>query len=268
MSFQRYPLSTLQKVSQYVRSVLTVPAGYGKAATAIDADADFTPDSLDSLGDLFRLGDLPEDHLPAPNQEGRWYLSTLDGADALNKLPGLWLKPGIRLVTYLQQQPDAGQGLTWAVPELLSTTEYLESAIAQANQTNQPPRPSGALPSVMGALEGDGSLASFLASSVFLREIREFGRYGKNTRWSHHRFVSDIPSKVDWQWRTQLPKDFAPKVVTLPDEQIVVEFFSCRTVPPIALFRHVDRYQPNSYQPQNTDQVIAVMASKSAPTRS
>lgn len=262
MSFQRYPLATLQKVSQHIRDALVLPTGYGQTETADEKNEDFIPNSLESLGDLFRIGDLPEDQLPAPNQEGRWYLSTLDGADALNKLPGLWLKPGIRLVTYLQQQPNAGHGLTWAVPELLSTTEYLENAIAQANQTQQPPRPAGALASVMEALEGDGSLASFLAASVFLREIREFGRFGKTTRWSHHRFVASPPTKVSWQWRTKPPQDLAPKVVVLPDTQIVVEFFSCRVVPPIALFRHVDRYQANSYQPKNVDQVIAVVASK------
>ncbi|NJL44870.1 MAG: hypothetical protein HC922_02200 [Leptolyngbyaceae cyanobacterium SM2_3_12] len=52
------------------------------------------PDSLDALGGLFRAGDLPEDQLPAPNTEGRWFVSMVDPADALVKFSGLWVRPG------------------------------------------------------------------------------------------------------------------------------------------------------------------------------
>ncbi|MBD0267153.1 MAG: hypothetical protein ICV77_02555 [Cyanobacteria bacterium Co-bin8] len=261
MSFQRYPLSTVQKVSQFIRETLVLPAVEPSALSTTAEPEWLQPDSLDALGDLFRVGDPAEETIPAPNDEGRWYISTIDPADALFKLPGLWTKAGIRLVTYLQRQPEGGLGLTWAMPELLSTTEHLEAAIATAG-TN-PPHPVGALPNVVEALEGDGSLSSFLSASIFLRELREFGRFGNQARWTHHRFVDAVPPKANWQWRTKPPQDLAPKVVTLPDGQIVVEFFSCRVVKPIALFRHVDRYSPNSYQAQNADQVIAVIATPS-----
>lgn len=263
MSFQRYPLATVQKVSQVIREALVTPTTtpqqlISKELSQEDDTEEATlPDSLDALGDLFRLGDIPEDNLPAPNAEGRWYISTVDPAQALFKIPGLWTRAGIRLITYLQCQPDGGVGMTWALPELLSTTEYLEEAIATANGPH-PPQPKGALPNVVEALEGDGSLSSFLSASIFLRELKEFGRFGKHARWTHHRFVDSLPSQVNWQWRTNAPQDFAPKVVTLPDGQVVVEFFSCRVLKPIALFRHVDRYASNSYQSQNADQVIAV----------
>lgn len=263
MSFQRYPLATVQKVSQFIREALVLPTvNQATDAPASDESPEsLEPDSLDALGDLFRVGDTPQDSGPAPNVEGRWYVSTVDPAEALLKLPGLWIRAGIRLVTYLQQQPDGGLGLTWALPELLSTTEQLEAAIAAAKGT-QPPQPRGALPTVVEALEGDGSLSSFLAASIFLRELKEFGRFGKQARWSHHRFVDQAPPQANWQWRTQMPKDFAPKVVTLPDGQVVVEFFSCRVIQPIALFRHVDRYGSSSYQSQTADQVIAVAVPK------
>jgi hypothetical protein len=43
-----------------------------------------------------------------------------------------------------------------------------------------------------------------------------------------------------------------------------VEFYSCRVQKPIALFRHVDRYPPNSYMANNQDQVIAVAGAPAA----
>ncbi|NMF84466.1 hypothetical protein [Nodosilinea sp. P-1105] len=264
MSFQRYPLATVQKVSQLVRETLVLPPHeqpcHQADGSPTVADDTMLPDSLNALGDLFRAGDMPEDNLPAPNAEGRWFVSTMDPAEALSKLPGLWLQPGIRLVSYLRQDHQGGIGVTVALPSLLSTIEQLETAIDKATQTGQPPSPMGILPSLMASLDGDGSLSSFLSASVFIREVREFGRFGQYARWAHHRLVNAPPAKVTWQWRTKAPEDFSPKVVLRQDSEIVVEFYSCRIHKPIALFRHFDRYPPNSYTAQNQDQVIAVPA--------
>jgi hypothetical protein len=40
---------------------------------------------------------------------------------------------------------------------------------------------------------------------------------------------------------------------------VMVEFFSCRVVPPIALFRHLDQYVVKSYRPKTNDQVVALL---------
>ncbi len=230
--------------------------------STVDLDEDSEdgplPDSLNALGDLFRVGDMPEDNVPAPNAEGRWFVSTIDPSEALVKLPGLWMRPGIRMVTYLRQDANGGMGATVALPGLLSTTEYLEEAIAQVTQADQAPSPMGALPSLMAGVEGDGSLASFLSASIFAREVREFGRFGRYARWVHHRFVTAPPQQIAWQWRTKTPEDFSPKVVLRQNNEVVVEFYSCRVQKPIALFRHLDRYPPNSYTAENQDQVVAV----------
>ncbi|WOD38140.1 hypothetical protein [Nodosilinea sp. E11] len=259
MSFQRYPLSTVQKVSQFIRETLVLPPHEQQPGTiAVEADEDGPlPDSLNALGDLFRVGDMPEDNIPAPNAEGRWFVSTIDPAEALAKLPGLWIRPGIRLVTYLRQDSNGGLGNTVALPGLLSTTEYLEDAISKVT-ADQPPAPMGALPSLMAGIEGDGSLASFLAASIFTREVREFGRFNRYARWTHHRFVAAPPPQIPWQWRTKIPEDFSPKVVLRQDAEVIVEFYSCRVQKPIALFRHLDRYPPNTYTANNQDQVVAV----------
>jgi hypothetical protein len=278
MSFQRYPIATVQKVSQFIRETLVLPSvsplplsatdSFSNGSSGSEDDTEpWEPDSLDALGDLFRIGDDLEEQVPAPNVEGRWYISTINPGDSLLKLPGLWLRAGIRLVTYLQRYTDGGVGMTWALPELLSTTEYLDAAIESAGQGTEPPHPIGALTNLTDALEGDGSLSSFLSASIFLREVREFGRFGPQARWTHHRFVAEPPPKVTWQWRTKPPQDFSPKVVTLSDGQIVVEFFTCRVMKPIALFRHVDRYPATSYHAQTADQVIAIVGSPNPPGR-
>lgn len=263
MAFQRYPLPTVQKVSQLIRETLVLPMAETPVKEAAPEDSDSVPDSLDALGDLFRVGDELEENLPAPNTEGRWFVSTLDPSEVLGKLPGLWLAPGIRLVTYLRQDKDGGMGITVALPSLLSTTERLESAIESASP-DQAPSPMGALPNLMRGIEGDGSLASFLSASIFIREIREFGRFGRYTRWTHHRFVAAVPPRLTWQWRTKMPEDFSPKVVLRPDSEVIVEFYTCRVQKPIALLRHIDRYPPNSYTATNQDQVIAVAGAPAA----
>jgi hypothetical protein len=261
MSFQRYPLSTVQKVSQFLRETLTLP-DYEQnpvVAPVDEADDDLVPENLNALGDLFRVGDMPEDNVPAPNKEGRWFVSTVDPSEALSKLPGLWIRSGIRLVTYLKQDNNGGVGYTVALPDRLSSTEQLESAIEKAEQANQLPQPMGTLENIMESIEGDGSLSSFLSASIFAREIREFGRFGGYARWTQHRFVTEPPPKVPWQWRAKTPEDFSPKVVLRPNAEVIVEFYSCRVQKPIALLRHVDRYPPNSYIAASQDQVVAVV---------
>lgn len=263
MAFQRYPLPTVQKVSQLIRETLVLPMVDAQAKEAISQDDESLPDSLDALGDLFRVGDDLEENLPAPNTEGRWFVSTLDPSEVLGKLPGLWLAPGIRLVTYLRQDKEGGMGNTVALPSLLSTTERLEAAI-ESMASDQVPNPMGALPNLMGGIEGDGSLASFLSASILIRELREFGRFGRYSRWTHHRFVDAVPAKLPWQWRTKMPEDFSPKVVLRPDSEVIVEFYTCRVQKPVALFRHVDRYPPNSYLSNTQDQAIAVAGAANA----
>jgi len=262
MSFQRYPLTAIQKISQLIREALVLPPDEQQPNPAAGQDSvedENVPDSLNALGDLFRVGDMPEDKLPAPNKEGRWFISTVEPAEAVAKLPGLWTRPGIRLVTYLRQDIKGGIGATIAIPGILSSTEQLELAIEKVTKDSPNPTPEGSLNNLMEVLEGDGSLASFLAASIFMREIREFGRFGAYARWVHHRYVNAPPPKVTWQWRTKVPEDFSPKVVLRPDGEVIVEFYSCRVQKPVALFRHLDCYAPNSYLAKNQDQVIAVM---------
>ncbi|MEO1093432.1 MAG: hypothetical protein AAFX01_00855 [Cyanobacteria bacterium J06638_28] len=267
MALQVFSLEIVQKVRQHIHAQLTLPPTEHQPITHDDEAAstvNVEPASLDALGDLFRVGGFASDDTPAPNDEGRWFVSTIDPAAAIVKLPGLALKSGVRLVTYLQRRPEGGMGVTWALPELMSTTAHLETAIESAGSGSIPPHPKGALGNVMEGIEGEKTPASFIAASLLLRELKELGRSGTHCRWSQHRLITSIPTKQPWQWLTKVPTDLSPKVKIQDNNVVLVEFFSCRIAAPVTLFRHLDEYTLKSYRPKTHDRVIALLEKKSA----
>lgn len=262
MALHTFSIETLQKVRHHICVQLALPSSEqyppGEEDRAI-ATGYPEPASLDALGDLFRVGGGADEEAPAPNAQGRWFLSTIDPAAAVSRLPGLSLKPRVRLVTYLQRRPGSGMGVTWALPDFLSTTVDLEAALRTVGTGSIPPHPKGALSHVMDSMTGAHTPVSFLVASLLSRELRELGRTGPNRRWSQHRLISEIPTKPIWQWRIQAPKNLFPKVQLQADHSAWVEFFSCRMVAPVSIFRHLDHYEVNSYRPKAYDQVIALL---------
>lgn len=259
MSVKKIPLEAIQKVRQLIKDALVLPDSENnpELRTATGNEAEIPePDSLDALGDLFKFASPPEESVPGPNKEGRWFVSVATPSAALLKLPGLQLKPGLRLITYLQRTVDSGAGITYAIPEPFSTTAQLEEALVGSSAT-QPPQPLGALANVMEAIEGDRSHPSFIIASILYRELQEFGALGKRCDWSHHRMISAAPTQVKWQWRGEMPKDFSPKVLLLPDGRAAAEFFTCRVAAPISIVRHVDQYPATEYRAKAVSQVIA-----------
>ena len=217
------------------------------------------PSSLGALGDLFRVGSAPSELVSTPNLEGRWFISTAEPGAVFTRLPGLQLKPGFKLVTYLWRTESSGLGVTWALPEHLSDTARLEEALQSANDAENPPYPEGALLNLMAAIQGDRSATSFVTASILQRELKEFGLSGDQCDWLHHRFISNVPQQRQWQWRMKAPSDLVPKVRVLADGQAAVEFFSCRVVPPIGIYRHVDHYPVGHYTAKSINQPIATV---------
>lgn len=258
MSIQIVPLETLQKIRQYLKSTLVLPVGENNPQSgSLTADEEPPePDSLGELGGLFNFGGAPELETHAPNANGKWFVSAANPGAALLKLPGLRLKPEMRLVTYLYRLPQEGVGVTWAVPEALSTTAQLQVVLDQ-DLKGLPPQPAGALTSAMEAIEGDRSPLSFIIASLLQRELQEFGASGKRQDWSHHRLVSGLPAQVPWQWHTNPPKDLSPKVLIYPDGRAAIEFFSCRIVNPVAIFQHIDQYPATGYNSMQKSRAIA-----------
>jgi len=259
MSTQRIPLDTLQKVRQYLKTLLALPESENRPLTAALADPALLaePDSLAGLGDLFRIGGGIDEGIPKPNNRGEWYVSVMDPGVAFMKLPGLQLRSGYRLATYLYRQGEEGVGKTWAIPEAMSTTANLEKALSNAGTEQEPPKPLGCLEDISLAIEGNNSASSYVYASLLRRELQEFGALGKRGRWSKHTLISSIPQQLQWQWQREV-KDLSPKVGILPDGRTIVEFFTCRVVPSIAIFQHLDQYSAGEYLPKSIDRPVAI----------
>ncbi len=268
MTTQIIPLESLQKIQKFLRSTLVLPAA--ELSPGLNATSDLVgtmpvPTSLSGLGDLFRVGSSLEDGGSMPNDQGQWFLSIVDPATTINRLPGLSVKPGFRLATYLLRSREQGWGQTIALPEKLAGTAQLAAALAAADQAKNPPQPVGALPDLMAAIAGDEQPMSFMIASILRRELQEFGCLGEEQQmWHRHRYIAAAPTQARWQWRTEAAPDLRPRIRILPDDRIAVEFFSCRVHPSIAIFQHLDQYEIGSYVAQSIDRPLAFAEQKAA----
>lgn len=268
MSTQRVPLEALQKIRQHLRSTLVVPEIENHPNLYANADEPPAPESLDELGSLFHFGSSLKIAPQMPNNQGRWFISSINPGAALIRLPGIRLKPEFRLISYFYRLHDEGIGATWALPEHLSTTSHLEKALISAGGRKQLPKPEGALEDCMDAIDGDRSPPSFIVAALLRRELLEIGRIGRAANWTHHRLIDAIPGQLSWQWRIEMPKDFSPKVRVFPDQRVAIEFFTCRTVAPIVIFQHVDSYPIGQYRAKSLDRPIAIAQISSPPASS
>lgn len=258
MSTQRVPLEVLQKIRQHFKTALIVPESENQPEMYLGRDEPPTPESLEELGSLFHFGSSLEEAIQMPNRQGQWFISASNPGTVLMKLPGLKLKPKLRLISYLYRLGEDGSGATWALPEALSTTSHLEKALLSASGYDTPPKPEGALTDFMDAIDGDQSPLSFVIASLLRRELLEFGNVGCRAAWSHHQLMNSLPLLSSWQWRVEAPKNYSPKIRVFSDGRVAVEFFSCRTVAPIAVFQHVDQYVAGEYRAKSIDRAIAL----------
>lgn len=261
MTIQKIPLDSIQKIRQHIKGVLALPESENhprSLSSYEEVDELPEPDSISDLGALFNFGGVVEETTYAPNTKGQWFISSVNPGDALMKLPGLRLKNNLRMVCYLHRTANDGIGVIWAMPESLSTTAQLEQALAGSRDRNSPPHPAGALGDVMEAIEGDHSPATYVVASILKRELKELGALGKSCNWTHHRLINAVPEQVQWQWKMETPKDFSPKVKFFPDGKTAIEFFTCRVVPPVAIFQHIDQYPNGQYKATCLDRPIAI----------
>jgi hypothetical protein len=258
MAVHKFPVASVHKVRHYLRRHLLIPPLEDQPAPPALEEVP-EPVSLDGLGQLFRIGSSQEEAFSTPNREGRWFISTADAGAVFAHLPMLRLKPGFHLVTYLYRTTTSGVGMTWAVPAPFSTTAHLEEALKAAGDAQTPPYPERALLNVMAAVAGDQSPLSFITASLLQRELQEFGYSGDAGQWCHHRLIGAAPPQRTWQWQIKPPVDLTPKVRRLSDGQTTVEFFTGRVVPPVGLFRHMDRYPVGHYVAKVTNQAVATV---------
>jgi hypothetical protein len=263
MIIQRIPLETLKKVRQYIQDTLSLSETERQPKTWSQLNENSEPpepESLDDLSGIFTFGGLSVEDCADSTSRHCWFISTVNPADALLKLPGLSLKTAFRLISYLYRSGEDGVGLVFAVPESHSTMAQLEKPLQNCKDLMHLPKPDRALPQFMDAIDGDRSPLSFAIASIFRRELQEFGALGKRCQWSHHQLVDTLPSQLNCQWRVNSPpRDLSIKVKVLPDGQAAVEFFTYCSGNPIVIYRHLDQYPAQRYQPNSMDKAIALI---------
>lgn len=262
MSIQNFPLASIQKVRSYIQKSLSITASDAHLTVAARTNDVPEPESIDELSGIFTFGATSPPDTAVLTVADKWFVSTVNPAAPLLKLPGLRLKPGFRLVGYLYRTVESGAGVVWAVPEMLSTMNHLEARLKGSHSMAHIPRPDGALGNFMDAIEGDRSAVSFVIASLLRRELQEFGALGDRRSWNHHDLIADVPANLSWQWRADPPKSFLPKVRMFPDGQVAVEFFTCRRTVPNTLYRHLDRYPAQQYRGDSLDKSLAVARSE------
>ncbi len=263
------PIAKLEALRQHLAQTLQLSLLENEPQIVLDESGgggtrvlEDPPATVGALGDMFWAATMQPGAL-GPNVEGRWFLSSLNPAQALLQVPNLWLKPGLRLVTYLLRTPDGGLGQTCAVPDAVYNTLKLEQALPEDAEWHYPPFPEGALQQMMEAFEGDRSPLSFLVASLWRRELQELGAKGRDRDWSYHRLVERPPLDWSWDWKGDRAEQFSrtqdlrPRLRSLADGGWQVEFFTVRTKAPHLLICHLDTYGPQGYGSKTQDQVVA-----------
>lgn len=257
MPTQIFPLASIQKVRRYIQNSLLLTESQTLQVVAVPDDIP-EPESIDALSGIFSFGTNSLVDTAATRGRGNWFVSTVNPAAPLLKLPGLKLKSGFRLVSYLYRAPGEGTGIVWAVPETLSTTEQLVAILKSSDGIADVPKPAGALEHFMDAIEGDRSPGSFMIASLLRRELQEFGSLGDRHTWNRHELIAAVPPNISWQWRTEPPENFLPKVRVFDNGQAALEFFTCRRTAPTTIYRHLERYPPHQYHGESLDKPVAV----------
>ena len=112
-----------------------------------------------------------------------WYKSEADPNYILDCFPALHLKKGYILRAYqFSDGRGNGSGFVWAMPQAAPFPDYKDCPRLESHFL-KPPKPPGALESVMEAIEGDGSPMSYLCASIFAREVKEFGAVWHGCSW-------------------------------------------------------------------------------------
>ena len=253
MSQQVFSLSSLNNLRKFTRKHLAIPVTETMEANLHQEVPE--PESIGALGGVFRI----DNQLSGIVKPEQWFISTADAGIVLRRLPGLYLKTGYRLITYLYHSSSKDTtSITWAISERLSNTLHLEAALVDADGEDLPPYPEGAARDYMKMIEGSRTPASFITASLFQRELQEFGHSGKFQRWGHHHLITGPPRQGQWQWQIRhQPASFSPRVRLVPSGKALVEFYTYRAIPPQGIFHHVDRYTGKGYMAKTTEQLIA-----------
>lgn len=192
-----------------------------------------------------------------------WSRSPRDPTGVLARFRSLKLRPGYVLRAYQFREGGNGNAIVWAMPHDTPFPEP-EFCTTMTDQFLEPPRPPGALDDVMEAVDGDGTPWSYLAASLFAREIAEFGAIWHGVSWGTHRILDEDPlleasgvrershsvdtprDPASFRWRCRRPQAWPPSVEMRP-RSVVVTFHSFSALEVEAIYRHVDQFRRGRY---------------------
>jgi hypothetical protein len=199
---------------------------------------------------------------PADGPEG-WGKSPVDPCRVLRVFPLLRLLPGYTLRAYQFRSGGNGNAVVYAMP-VDSPFPDPEECPSDEERFLEPPVPPGALRNVMAAIDGDGSPESYMQSSIFAREIAEFGALWHDCEWSDQSILAANPAESrpgktepsgPWEWTEPAPVEWLP-TVTIGDE-VVVQFYTYTIFGGERITRHIDSYRLGSYVCTTETEVIA-----------
>lgn len=205
-----------------------------------------------------------------------WSKSTLDPNQLLSQFPPLKLREGFTLRAYLYNVEWLGQGVVWAMP---SDAEFpAPDDCPRLDYTqNKIPKPEGALDDVLEAIEGDDSPSSYLAASIFRREVIAFGIPSAATTWHTHVILDQEPTAgefapepedgtpfprqpmgdpEEWKWNEDRPREWRPQV-KMEKEKVIVTFYTYSGLDPEGYHRHTDTYKRGKYRARTEDKQVA-----------
>jgi hypothetical protein len=203
-----------------------------------------------------------------------WSKSTLDPQKLLGFFKQLKLREGFVLRAYQFNEEQNGESVIWALPV---DAEFPEPADCPRleNTGNKTPKPFDALDDVMQAVTGDDSAASYLAASVFRREMQSLGVLWHGMKWNTHTILDKEPRPDDlakeedeifsksplgdpdeWTWKEDRPRDWSPQV-RLEKDRVTVTFYSYSPLYTEGFYRHTDVYRRGMYRARSEDKQIA-----------
>ena len=202
---------------------------------------------------------------PGDSPEG-WSKSPVDAMDLLQMFPALHLKAGFILRAYRLFDGGNGNAVVYAMS---AGAPFPEPGDWPQNSEHffVPPVLPGAVEDVMQVVEGDGSPWSYMSSSIFARELAEFGAKWHGCSWSTHTILGGNPETdpVDcvemsgpdtWIWLEPEPEDWRPSVAE-GDGHVTVTFYTHTALGAERVVRHTDTYEPGMYRFTSEETVIA-----------
>jgi len=204
-----------------------------------------------------------------------WSKSSLDPNKLLGFFKQLKLKEGLVLRAYQFNEEQNGESAIWALP---IDAEFPDPADCPRleNTGIKTPKPFDALDDVMQAIAGDDSAATYLAASVFRRELQSFGVLWHGMTWNTHTILDKEPvfdelaveddeifrrqplsDTADWKWNEDRPRDWSPQVKVEKD-RVTVTFYSYSALYTEGFYRHTDIYRRGQFRARTEDKQIAV----------